>query len=115
VTNAPPRQIIQRDDGMWSIGLGDDAPGPFETRRHAEAVAKHTGDPPKKRRRPPRANRRPHFVLDRAAAKTSYADPKSQSRPAPALARWYAITANSLVLGTFKSRLEAAQASGRCV
>jgi hypothetical protein len=31
--------IVQRDDGMWSIGLTDDAPGPFETRSFAEAVA----------------------------------------------------------------------------
>jgi hypothetical protein len=39
VTNVPPRQIIQRDDGRFAIGLTDDAPGPFETRRFAEAIA----------------------------------------------------------------------------
>jgi hypothetical protein len=31
--------VVQRDDGKWAIGWHDDAPGPFETRRHAEAVA----------------------------------------------------------------------------
>lgn len=31
--------IIQRDDGAWSIGCHDDAAGPFQTRQHAEAVA----------------------------------------------------------------------------
>jgi hypothetical protein len=32
-------EISQRDDGLWSIGLGDDAPGPFETREFAMSVA----------------------------------------------------------------------------
>jgi hypothetical protein len=31
--------IFERDDGKFSIGLADDAPGPFESRRFAEAVA----------------------------------------------------------------------------
>jgi hypothetical protein len=31
--------IVQRDDGKWSIGWQDDAPGPFESRRFAEAVS----------------------------------------------------------------------------
>jgi hypothetical protein len=31
--------ILERDDGRFQIGLVDDAPGPFETRRFAEAVA----------------------------------------------------------------------------
>jgi hypothetical protein len=31
--------MVQRDDGMWSIGLHDDAAGPFETRDFAAAVA----------------------------------------------------------------------------
>jgi hypothetical protein len=31
--------IQQRDDGLWSIGFGDDAPGPFETREFALSVA----------------------------------------------------------------------------
>jgi hypothetical protein len=30
-------EIVQRCDGMWSIGV--DGPGPFETREFAEAVA----------------------------------------------------------------------------
>jgi hypothetical protein len=30
---------VQRDDGMWSVGWFDDAAGPFESRRFAEAVA----------------------------------------------------------------------------
>ena len=30
--------IVQRDDGLWAIGWYDDAPGPFESRRFAEAV-----------------------------------------------------------------------------
>jgi hypothetical protein len=34
-----PEIIIQRDDGLWSIGFGDDAPGPFETREFALSVA----------------------------------------------------------------------------
>jgi hypothetical protein len=32
-------QVFQRDDGLWSIGITDDAPGPFESRAFAEAVA----------------------------------------------------------------------------
>jgi hypothetical protein len=31
-------QIVQRDDGMWSIGWHDDAPGPFSSRLFAVAV-----------------------------------------------------------------------------
>jgi hypothetical protein len=31
--------VVQRDDGAWSIGWHDGAPGPFETREFAEAVA----------------------------------------------------------------------------
>jgi hypothetical protein len=31
--------IVQHDDGKFSIGLADDAAGPFESRRFAEAVA----------------------------------------------------------------------------
>jgi hypothetical protein len=34
-----PREIVERDDGLWSIGWHDDASGPFETRGFAEAVA----------------------------------------------------------------------------
>ncbi|MEH2468965.1 hypothetical protein V1281_001779 [Nitrobacteraceae bacterium AZCC 2161] len=31
-------EIVQRDDGWWSIGLSDDAPGPFETWEFAMSV-----------------------------------------------------------------------------
>jgi hypothetical protein len=31
--------IQQRDDGLWSIGFGDDAAGPFESREFAMSVA----------------------------------------------------------------------------
>ena len=31
--------IVQRDDGMWSIGWHDDASGPFESLKHAAEVA----------------------------------------------------------------------------
>jgi hypothetical protein len=31
--------IVQRDDGLFEIGLGDDAPGPFESREFALRVA----------------------------------------------------------------------------
>jgi hypothetical protein len=31
--------VYQRDDGAWSVGWQDDAPGPFASRAHAEAVA----------------------------------------------------------------------------
>jgi hypothetical protein len=34
-----PAQVIQRDGGRYQIGITDDAPGPFETRAFAEAVA----------------------------------------------------------------------------
>ena|ERR1035437_1818997 len=34
-----PADIYQRDDGLWSIGSGDDAPGPFESRQFAMSVA----------------------------------------------------------------------------
>lgn len=31
--------VVQRDDGRYQIGLADDAPGPFESREFAQAVA----------------------------------------------------------------------------
>jgi hypothetical protein len=34
--------IVQRDDGLWSIGWHDGAAGPFESRRFALAVAART-------------------------------------------------------------------------
>jgi hypothetical protein len=30
-----PADVYQRDDGMYQLGIGDDAPGPFETRAFA--------------------------------------------------------------------------------
>jgi hypothetical protein len=33
-------EIYQRDDGLWSIGLGEDSLGPFETRAFAISVAR---------------------------------------------------------------------------
>jgi hypothetical protein len=38
VIEAPPL-VVQRDDGLWSIGWHDEAPGPFETRTFAASVA----------------------------------------------------------------------------
>jgi hypothetical protein len=35
----PANPIVQRDDGLWSIGWHDDADGPFESRLFALAVA----------------------------------------------------------------------------
>ncbi|MGV7218489.1 hypothetical protein [Bradyrhizobium sp. UFLA05-112] len=35
--------VIQRDDGMFQIGVADDAPGPFESRAFAAAVAATNG------------------------------------------------------------------------
>jgi hypothetical protein len=35
----PRDPIVQRDDGLWAIGIADDAPGPFASRAHAESVA----------------------------------------------------------------------------
>jgi hypothetical protein len=35
---ASPPLVVERDDGFWSIGWHDDAPGPFESRAFAEAV-----------------------------------------------------------------------------
>jgi len=37
IVSSPPL-IVERDDGMWSIGWHDDAPGPFPTRNFAHAV-----------------------------------------------------------------------------
>jgi hypothetical protein len=34
--------VVERDDGMWSLGWHDDTPGPFPTRRFAEAIAAQT-------------------------------------------------------------------------
>ena len=36
--NGPP--VVQRDDGLWSIGFHDDAPGPFDSRADAVRVAR---------------------------------------------------------------------------
>ena len=44
-TPAPvlPPSIVQREDGMFALGWHDDAPGPFESRAFAEAVAAKVG------------------------------------------------------------------------
>jgi hypothetical protein len=39
VPSPPLADVHQRDDGFWSIGFHDEAAGPFESRRFAEAVA----------------------------------------------------------------------------
>jgi hypothetical protein len=36
--NDPLPIVVERDDGLWSIGWHDDAPGPFPSRRFAEQV-----------------------------------------------------------------------------
>lgn len=38
---SPPNaaDIVERDDGQWMIGIGDDAAGPFPNRSFAVAVA----------------------------------------------------------------------------
>ena len=35
----PYHDVVQTDDGKWSIGWHNDAPGPFESRAVAAAVA----------------------------------------------------------------------------
>jgi hypothetical protein len=44
--------VVQTEDGMYQVGLHDNAAGPFPTRSFAEAVAGDEDDPPDKRRRP---------------------------------------------------------------
>jgi hypothetical protein len=38
---SPPLVIQREEDGQYQIGWCDDAPGPFESRAFAEAVAVH--------------------------------------------------------------------------
>jgi hypothetical protein len=35
----PSPPIVPRDDGLFQIGIGDEAPGPFPSREFAHAVA----------------------------------------------------------------------------
>jgi hypothetical protein len=35
-----PALVYERDDGRYQIGLTDDAPGPFESRAFAVAIAR---------------------------------------------------------------------------
>src|SRR3954447_16666883 len=104
----PLQNIFERDDGRYQIGWHE-SPGPFESRLHAEAGAsRYSGDdPPDKQRRPRRANPGAHLVFVRAAASTSYAKPESFST-----ACYRVLAPNGLLIGTYCSRLEAAQASG---
>jgi hypothetical protein len=44
MASAAPYEIHQRDDGLWSIGFGDDARGPFASREFAAQIA--SGYPP---------------------------------------------------------------------
>jgi hypothetical protein len=110
-TQRADRPIVQRDDGQYQIGLHDDAPGPFQTRNFAQSVAsaRYSGDdPPPKRRRPPMGNRRPlKNRLDRAAATHQYTTPESLSTGS-----YRAVAPNGLLIGCYRSRPEAAQASG---
>jgi hypothetical protein len=39
------REIVERDDGLWSIGYHDEAAGPFPSRQFALQVA--SGEPAK--------------------------------------------------------------------
>jgi hypothetical protein len=72
--------IVERDDGLFEIGFGDNAAGPFETRTFAAAVASRGGDPPDKRRRPRGAIRgRIINRLVRAIAIHTYPNPESLS------------------------------------
>jgi hypothetical protein len=107
-------EIFQRDDGKWSIGWRDDAPGPFESRRHAEAIAtRSTGDPPKRRRgarqgTPSRNANPPRLYCNKYSGPAALAI--GNSAPLEA-ACWYAVGADSLV-AMGRTRLEAAKASG---
>jgi hypothetical protein len=40
VADAKRASVVQRKDGLWAIGIADDAPGPFPSRACAEAVAR---------------------------------------------------------------------------
>jgi hypothetical protein len=61
IADAHCELIVQREDGRWAIGLADDAPGPFESRRFAEAVSIAKAEKPAPA---PLATPR-HFVLIR--------------------------------------------------
>ncbi len=39
VSYTSPPIIVQRDDGLFQLGVGDNAIGPFESRAFASAVA----------------------------------------------------------------------------
>lgn len=66
-----PHAVVQRDDGAYQIGVGDEAPRPFPTRAFAQSVCDEA-DPPDKRRRPPMGNREALNVSVRAAAGFKY-------------------------------------------
>jgi hypothetical protein len=111
------RDVVQRDDGLFEIGLGDGAAGPFESRNFAQAVAsaRYSGDDPPKRRRPRRANPRPLINrLDSAVATHTYATAKISSTVLFATSGdcYRAVAPNGLLIGSYASRPEATQASG---
>jgi hypothetical protein len=108
--------IVENDFGQFEIGLADDAAA-FKTRRHAEAVVdRHTDDPPpKRRRRPRRAN--PEVLINRlgrAAATDKYATAETGASPLLATGSdcYRTVGPNGFLIGHFRTRREAAQASG---
>jgi hypothetical protein len=114
------RQVFERDDGKWSIGLGDDAAGPFESRTFALEVAnRDTGDPPDKPNPTTGADGRAVGSKssgglsskqdENYAPRIVFASGSLRKDPA-LLAGWYAVTGDSLVVGHYASRPEAARA-----
>jgi hypothetical protein len=100
--------------------MSENAAGPFPTRPFAQAVADSGDDPPDKMRSPAAGNGRANRKSSKPGRlkKNEYADGVRVSRVSvrndPALlACWYSVTPDSLVIGTFGTRLEAAQASVR--
>jgi hypothetical protein len=46
MTSIQHQEIVQRDDGLWQIGVNDDGLGPFESREFALSVAGHLAPAP---------------------------------------------------------------------
>jgi hypothetical protein len=107
--------VLQRDDGQFQVGMSENAAGPFPTRPFAQAVADSGDDPPDKMRSPAAANGRANRnkqALASAEPAEYYPDELLASAVRNA-GKVLAVLPDGIVLGTFKSRLEAAQASGR--